>query len=178
MGVAAVLIAWLFGLRLWEYCSLNPVDVGIGIAATAFSVLVYLVLRVLPLTALRQMVELVRNLYRSEMRSLSLWQLALIALAAGFGEELLFRGLLQQGLHNYFPAKEWGVIAIVSLLFGLAHCLTATYAIFAFLISFYLGWLYWWTGNLLVPILVHALYDFFVLGHLHFEYRAFERSEK
>ena len=178
IGIVAVLVAWLFGLRLWEYCSLNPLDLGVGLAATGGALLVYWVFRALPLAALRRITELLRSLYRSEMWSLSLWQLALIALAAGFGEELLFRGLLQQGLCNCFPDKEWAVIVVVSLLFGLAHCITATYVLLAFFISLYLGWLYAWTGNLLVPILVHSLYDFLVLGHLYFECRAFERNEK
>jgi len=178
MGVVAVLVAYPFGLRLWEYCSLNPVHLGISVAATGFSILIYLVLRALPLAVFRRMTELVRSIYRSEMRLFSLWQLALLALAAGVGEELLFRGLLQQGLCGCFPGKEWSVIVAVSLFFGVAHCLTKTYIILAFVISLYLGLLYFWTGNLLVPIFVHVLYDFFVLGHLHFEYRAFERSGK
>ena len=171
LGLVAVLIAWPLGLRLWDYCSFNPSDLGISIAAAGLAVLIYLLLRALPFAWLRRVADIVRTIYRTEMKSLSLWQLALLALAAGFGEELLFRGLLQQGLCNWFPGKEWGVIVAVSLLFGMAHCLSATYAVLAFLISLCLGGLYYWTGNLLVPIIVHALYDFFVFCHLYVEFR-------
>ena len=172
MGVVAVLLAWPFGLRLWDYFSFDLASFGLSVAATGITIPVYFVLRVLPFDWLRQMIELVRTIYRNEMQSLPVWKLALIALAAGFGEELLFRGLLQQGLCNLFPGKELIVIVVVSLLFGLAHCLTKMYVVLAFLISLYLGLLFFWTGNLLVPLLVHALYDFFVFCHLHLECRA------
>ena len=55
---------------------------------------------------------------------------------------------------------------VLSLLFGLAHALTRTYAVLATLVGFYLGFLFWLTGNLLAPILAHAVYDFVALVYL------------
>jgi len=40
------------------------------------------------------------------------------------------------------------------------------YALLAGVVGLYLGGLYLLTGNLLVPIVVHALYDVVALGYL------------
>jgi len=45
------------------------------------------------------------------------------------------------------------------LSFGLAHCLTPAYAVLAAIVGAYLGSLFALTGNPLLPILAHALYD-------------------
>ena len=76
----------------------------------------------------------------------------LLAGAAGVGEEALFRGVLQPALGPY---GLW----ISSLLFGVLHALTYTYFLLAALLGLYLGWLFERTDNLLVPVIVHALYD-------------------
>ena len=109
---------------------------------------------------------------------------AFVALAAGVGEELLFRGLIQQGLvvwwadspmpSNEQPAADiltyWsGAVAawfVASLCFGLAHCLTKTYALLAFLVGGYLGALYWYFDSLWIPIIAHAFYDFVAIAYL------------
>ena len=94
----------------------------------------------------------------------SLVHLAAIAVAAGIAEELLFRGVLQQWLE-----VRIGTIAAMvgaAVLFGLAHAITRTYAAVAAAIGLYLGWLLAVTGNLVVPIVTHALYDFAALWYL------------
>ncbi|NIM51603.1 MAG: CPBP family intramembrane metalloprotease [Gemmatimonadales bacterium] len=86
---------------------------------------------------------------------------ALISLMAGVGEEALFRGVIQTA-----TADALGPIAglaLASTLFGLVHFITPTYALLAGLIGVYLGGLVMVFDNLLVAILVHALYDFLAL---------------
>jgi len=98
-------------------------------------------------------------------RSLSGWRLALISIIAGVAEEALFRGTIQ-----HYAASEWGTVVellIGSLVFGLAHWVTLAYAVLAAIIGFYLGWLYWATGNIGVPMMVHAFYDFGVLTYYY-----------
>lgn len=90
--------------------------------------------------------------------------LAIIALLAGTGEELLFRGWLQGALTSKFGI--WVGILIVSLIFGLAHSLSITYAIYAFLTGLYLGVIYQVSGNLYIVMVIHALYDFIALVYL------------
>jgi len=86
---------------------------------------------------------------------------ALVAALAGVGEEALFRGVVQTALLDRLPA--WAAVAATAALFGLAHFLSLTYALLASLVGAYLGWLHLATGNLLAPILAHALYDFVAL---------------
>ena len=172
LGVSAILLGRLFGLRLEDLGAVDTAALGWGIGATIPTLLLYMLLRSLPWDCLRRVSEQVRQIFRAEMRSLSIWKLAILALAAGFGEEFLFRGLLQKGLCNLSGGNELVVIVAVSLLFGLCHFLSKTYAVLAFLMSLYLGFLFRWTDNLFVPVAVHALYDFFVFLHLRLECRS------
>jgi membrane protease YdiL (CAAX protease family) len=76
----------------------------------------------------------------------------------------LFRGVIQTnlaGLTGVVPA-----LLITSALFGLVHFVTSTYAVMAGLIGLYLGVFSIWSGNLFVPMVVHALYDFVALMYL------------
>src|SRR5262249_54526611 len=63
-------------------------------------------------------------------------------------------------------AGPWLGLAAASVLFGLLHAVTPTYAVLATLMGGYLGGLWMATGNILAPIIVHALYDFVVLYYL------------
>lgn len=92
---------------------------------------------------------------------LSPLRIALIAAAAGVCEETLFRGVLQGYLTKHAPA----IIAIVvpNILFAALHARSAIYALLAGVIGVWLGALYWATGNLLAPIIAHAVYDLIAL---------------
>jgi hypothetical protein len=85
-------------------------------------------------------------------RGMSVPQLTLLAAAAGLGEELLFRGVIQEELG----------LGIASVLFGLLHGPTRELwplALWAAVAGAALGVLYQVSGNLFVPALSHALYD-------------------
>jgi membrane protease YdiL (CAAX protease family) len=70
---------------------------------------------------------------------------------------------LQSGFDAWFNhSQTLPVLIAVSILFGLAHNITKVYFLLAFLIALYLGALLLLTQNLLVPVAVHALYDFCV----------------
>jgi len=80
------------------------------------------------------------------------WQLVLLSAAAGLGEELLFRGVIQEELG----------LGIASVAFGLMHDPTRELwplALWAAAVGAILGVLYQVTGNLFVPVLSHTLYD-------------------
>jgi len=87
------------------------------------------------------------------------YDLLLLALLAGVGEELLFRGTIELALERY---HLWGGMILANLLFGLAHSLSWQYFVFATVIGVYLSWLSGFPGerNLLPAILAHGLYDF------------------
>jgi membrane protease YdiL (CAAX protease family) len=87
--------------------------------------------------------------------------LALISILAGVGEEALFRGVLQGYLVSILGVIP--ALLIVSAVFGLAHPVTAAYAVMAGMIGLYLGVLTIWSGTLVPAMLAHALYDFVAL---------------
>ena len=94
-------------------------------------------------------------------------------LVVGPAEELLFRGVIQRYLDETFSHAV--AILVASVLFALIHFPTmylATPDLFAvsvtmvilFGLSILLGYLYVWTENLVVPILVHGFYDALLFG--------------
>jgi len=156
-GLHFLKYVWCDGNTLWQIAwGLLPLIAG------------YFVLQALPLAPLRRVDRLVRELFQQHMSHLKLWQLAVIAALAGIGEELFFRGLLQLGLSSGLGLQVWLAIIIASLIFGLAHAGTWTYFLLAFMISVYFGFLLDYTGNLFVPIAIHALYDFVVFLYIRF----------
>jgi uncharacterized protein len=87
--------------------------------------------------------------------------LALLAALAGLGEEALFRGVLQPWLAGAMP--PWAALVLAALLFGALHPMSPAYVVLAGLAGAYFGALLVLTGNLLVPIVAHAGYDFVAL---------------
>ncbi len=95
-------------------------------------------------------------------RACSLPELALIATAAGVGEEALFRGVIQPVVGTM--AGIWIGVVVASVFFGLAHLITPTYAVLAGLIGMYLGALAVFSGGIWAPVVTHAGYDFLALA--------------
>ena len=163
MLVALVLGAWVgvapFATLAWSWRGL-----AWGIVATAPLLLGLrwcLRTRVAPVARL---VRLVEERLGPLFAGSSPADLALVAALAGLGEEALFRGVVQAALAAHLPT--WSAIAVTAVLFGLAHAITPAYAVLAGLIGAYLGWIYVASGNLLVPITAHALYDLVALALL------------
>jgi membrane protease YdiL (CAAX protease family) len=94
----------------------------------------------------------------------SILELGVISLAAGIGEEMLFRGFLQSLFTEAWG--PWVGVATASIIFGLMHCITPAYFLLAALLGAYLGAIWLLDGNLLSVIVAHALYDFVALVYL------------
>ena len=96
LGVLAIGVGWLLGVPVWRGLEWEPRALAVGAIATVPLFLGFLVLWQLPLPPfqeIRQRVEsLVGEIFPPQTR---LCHLALVSAAAGFGEELLFRGLVQ-----------------------------------------------------------------------------------
>ena len=79
--------------------------------------------------------------------------LIVVALLAGFSEELWFRGAFQQSILRKHP--HWA-IWITAFIFSAIHL-----QFFGFfprlLLGAFLGYIFYWSGSLWVPIIVHAL---------------------
>jgi membrane protease YdiL (CAAX protease family) len=99
-----------------------------------------------------------------------------LGLAAGVGEEMLFRGVFQ---YELAARVGQGVsLGVTSIIFGLLHAVTPAYAILATLASLYFGWLYQSAGNLAVPITTHAIYDVGALMYAHWAVSQLTKEEQ
>jgi len=78
-----------------------------------------------------------------------------IAVMAGIGEELMFRGVLQKILINWTRSIHWGVLC-AAIIFSAIH-----FQFFGFLprmiLGMVLGYLYVWSKSIWVPIAAHTL---------------------
>lgn len=170
LGLMALLIAWPFGLPILQ--SLYPTStlLLLGIAATLPPVLVYLMMLPLRWSPFERIRDLVRFFICVQLRGCSYFELILLCAAAGFGEELLFRGLIQGGITAFLTAwtpsfsfAPWIAIVVAAFLFALAHAVSKTYILLALVIGLYFGAVTLWSDSLFPAILAHGLYDFFVI---------------
>jgi uncharacterized protein len=132
-----------------------------GLAATGPLVAAFLVMTRWPVGPLGSIKAFTDTVIRPAMAPCTLIDLLGISCLAGLGEEMLFRGVLQDAFAVKLP--PWLAVAAASALFGLLHAVTAGYAVLAALMGAYLGGLYLLAENLLAPIVTHAAYDFVVL---------------
>jgi membrane protease YdiL (CAAX protease family) len=132
-----------------------------GAVATLPLLLLFLVIVRWPVGPLGRIHRFGEQVIRPLLAPCSVLDLFGISALAGLGEEVLFRGVLQ----GAFAARAGVIIGLIlaSVLFGLLHAITLTYVVLATLMGAYLGGLWWYSDNLLAPIVTHALYDFLVL---------------
>jgi membrane protease YdiL (CAAX protease family) len=166
MGLAplSLLLGWLFGHPPLAHFVWSMEDALLGVAATVPLVLLFLAMIRWPIGPLSR----VKDLFDHEVVPLldtSTWsEIALVSLSAGVGEEMLFRGVVQASLGAWLGVPLGLVLA--SMLFGLFHPISVTYMILAMILGLYLGLVMILGGNLLIVMLVHALYDFAALSYL------------
>jgi uncharacterized protein len=163
-----ILLAWLLGWLLGQHpLRTFTWDFGgalWGLAGTVPMVLLFLLMLRWPVGPLRRLKQFSEEVLRPLLAPCTVVDLLGISVLAGLGEEMLFRGVLQGYFRQW--ANPWVALALASILFGLMHFITFTYAVLATVMGVYLGLVWEWTGNLLPPVLMHALYDFLVLLYL------------
>ena len=111
----------------------------------------------------------IRRLYQHTLKpafgGLGAVDVLVISVAAGVGEELLFRGVLQ---------PEVGLVP-ASLIFGLLHTGgsgTMAFGIWVAFMGAALGGLAVWTDGLLAPIIAHAVYDAAAMTYIRWDTRS------
>jgi len=171
LGFVALALGWITAVdvRQWlpEFRAENLVAIATAIgwgtiAALPMLAMIELVERIdwEPFRELRTLDQLP---VVSSLLALSPAELITISLAAGVGEEMLVRGWLMGWLigplDQATTAMMLAGLAASALAFGLMHPVTPTYVILATLIGLYLGGLVLWTGNLLIAITAHTVYD-------------------
>lgn len=159
---AASLLGWLTNQPPLRYFDWTWQAVLWGVGATVPLILLFFLFLRWPIGPLKRIQRFSEDVIRPLLAPCSLIDLFGISLLAGLGEEMLFRGVLQEAFTGWFNVYV-GVI-VASLLFGILHSITFSYAVLAGIMGAYLGcvWLYA-DHNLLVVVLTHALYDFIVL---------------
>jgi membrane protease YdiL (CAAX protease family) len=112
--------------------------------------------------------EVLKPLFKNS----TIFGLAMLSIAAGFGEEIFFRWCLQGGISGFLEPKIGGFVAtcvgliVASIIFGLCHAASWQYFTITLIGGLYLGLAMIWTGNWLVPAVAHALYDFVALLYI------------
>ncbi|MEI6947983.1 CPBP family intramembrane glutamic endopeptidase [Paraflavisolibacter sp. H34] len=97
---------------------------------------------------------------RPSLRDLLL-NLVFIALFAGIGEELLFRGVLQRLFIRAFRSP-WAGILVTAFLFSAIHMQFLGF-LPRFFLGILLGAIYWYSGSLLAAMAAHFVYDGFFI---------------
>lgn len=164
----AIVAGWLLGTPPLQTFHVTATATLLGIAATVPLLGVFWLCLKCPLRPFQEIAEIVEKTLIPLFRECRTMEVAVIAAMAGIGEEMLFRGVLQAAVAKEIggPAGVWLGLVIASALFGLLHSITPLYAVLAGVISFYLGGIWLASGNLLLPIIAHGLYDFLVLWYL------------
>ena len=175
LGVFAVAISLPLGhwplpgvsFRAPDWASLG-MGAAWGLAGAVPMIAMLLVIDRWPIGPLEDLKRFVSELVVPLFAPLNLLQLALISALAGIGEEMLFRGVLQDLLAQRIGGTGGLVVGLLagSVVFGVCHWLTPTYAALATLIGLYMGVLLVVSGSILAPIVAHAAYDFVALWYL------------
>ncbi len=171
LGVLALILGWLFGPDPRELVpeftldDLRPLADGLlyGVLAALPLLGAVEILRRLPWEPIRELERLSDDGMVSLLLRLGPLELILISICAGVGEELLFRGWMMSwiaGGHDgvWSPATIAGLIGS-SIAFGLVHPITKLYVVLASLMGVYFGILVITSGNLMIAIVAHAVYD-------------------
>jgi uncharacterized protein len=161
LAVLALGLGAIAGISPLASLSLSAPAAAIGALATLPLLVLFRLSWRSPARMLRKIREELERMLPQLFTDASTAGLAVVSLAAGVGEEVLFRGFLQAWLEARLGAI--GGLLAASVLFGAAHPITVGYVVIAALMGAYLGGLWQWTGNLLAPIVAHTLYDLTVL---------------
>jgi len=164
LGLIALALGWALGqppLRKIEWIGRDAIW---GLAACLPMLAVFMVCVRWPVGPLHRIKQLSEEFIRDWFAGCSLIDLAVISLLAGIGEEMLFRGVIQDAISAWINPLVG--VTIASLLFGLMHPITPIYIILAALMGAFLGWIFIATENLLPVIICHGLYDFVALAYL------------
>ncbi|HKK76496.1 MAG TPA: type II CAAX endopeptidase family protein [Saprospiraceae bacterium] len=169
--VAALAFAsYFYGAPFWQKLGFRrPVrsaNAGLGIlimmVSFPFIQLLYYLNRQLPLPdALTQMEASAENMLQAVLTMNSPWELLLnlvvVALLPAVGEELIFRGLLQKRLERYFQ-KGYLAVWVTALIFSAIHLQFEGFLPRMFL-GAVLGYLFYWSRNLWIPIFAHFIFN-------------------
>lgn len=158
---------YLRGLK--RFFNLSPKISGWKAYYLPIGIIIALLLANIEFLALGQNISDLRLVPDLSWGSLALL-FAVMVFFVGFGEELVFRYILQGRLESSVGAI--GAILITSIAFSMMHSGYASfvYMIYVFCVSLFLGFAYHRTGSLAFVSLIHGVSNFFLFSLLPFGY--------
>ncbi|WP_197491063.1 CPBP family intramembrane glutamic endopeptidase [Planctomyces sp. SH-PL62] len=160
----SLLLGWWFAHPPLRHFDWNFQAVMLGAAAAAAPAACFLAMLRWPIGPLVRIKRFCEDEFVPLLGNSSWADLVLIAISAGVGEEMLFRGVFQTSIASA-TNETWGVI-LSSLLFGALHPISIPYSIVSFSMGVYLALIFLSTGNLLAAIVCHGVYDFVLMAYL------------
>ena len=150
---------WMAGIDLAGMLTFSPHSLLMGLLTSVPMLVMLAFVRFAPFEWSRRLWETPSRVLGDGLTRLSILDVASVALMAGVGEELLFRGFLQEWLTSY--GLLWGLV-IPNVLFGLLHAMTLAYAVGACLVGLCFSCLLHFSPEIDLTSLMtaHATYDF------------------
>lgn len=159
-GITQTRTSWPDYLQAREWPRWSEIWLGILLMAVSIPLVLYSLNlnQQIPLpevlkSAEDQAMEALKGLLQMEHAGELLANLVLIALLPAIGEELVFRGVIQQQLMRRI-ANPWVAIFVSAVVFSAMHFQFEGF-LPRVLLGFLLGWLYWRTRNFWVPVVGH-----------------------
>jgi membrane protease YdiL (CAAX protease family) len=170
--VVALLLGWIADINPVALLYFSEPAIAIGVFGTMPLFLLFLAMEYLPQKSLATIRNLLLRTLAPNLHQRHWTDLLLLATIAGVSEELLFRGVIQPWI-----AVSWGYTAglwVSNIIFGLVHAITPLYALLVTFVGIYLSLSMTVAeeNNLLIPIIIHSLYDFLAFIALMRLYRA------
>jgi membrane protease YdiL (CAAX protease family) len=170
--IVALLLGWIADINPAALLYFSEPAIAIGVLGTLPLFLLFLAMEYLPQKSLVTIKNLLLRTLAPSLHQRHWTDLLLLATIAGVSEELLFRGVIQPWI-----AVSWGYTAglwFSNIIFGLVHAITPLYALLVTFVGVYLSLSMTVAeeNNLLIPIIIHSLYDFLAFIALMRLYRA------
>lgn len=156
----AVILGWATDIDPFSELRFSEADFVRGIVATIPLLLIFFAIQQISYPPLQQIRQLLLETLASRLHQKHWTDLLILASIAGISEEILFRGFLQPWLEQHW--EQTTALVASNLVFALVHAITPLYALLALLMGLYLGVSLDYPGErtLLIPIVIHSLYDF------------------
>ncbi|HPH45617.1 MAG TPA: type II CAAX endopeptidase family protein [Chryseolinea sp.] len=162
-------VFWLVDRMRWKLTGESLYSVGMDstkiIALVSVAVLGIQFGLVSPIISLMPMPEFMQKIFMELAGQNGIFSMLTIVIAAPILEELIFRGIILDGLlKKYSPIKS---ILISSALFGIVH-LNPWQFVTAMAIGILSGWVYYKTHNLLLCIIIHLVNNLSAFASMQF----------
>lgn len=169
MNLLSAFLIWVSGVRPFGRIHTDSNAFVTGTVAALIMVVIAMMA-----TKVRKQAEQLLGVFLAECH----WTaLLLLAIAVGFSEELLFRGVLEPWAARVDPI---GALIVVNILFGILHAVSFQYAVLAGILGAVMSLLVMGPGgdNLLRPMVTHSVYDFLAFLWIARSYRLNQAQEQ